>query len=183
MTTTLRLAPSRSSFAALLLFALSTLGATNVSAQAPAAGTSDSLSGWARALQGGWGCAGAFASGKPLAADITFTPVLRTHWVEYHHRDRAPGQYEATALLGPALRDSALVPVVLYDDFGGHRRFRASAAPSGEITLARDSTEAGARVERFTFRPRPDGTLWFGWEVQRDGTWVLGDSLSCRRGS
>lgn len=71
---------------------------------------------------------------------------------------------------------------MLYDNFGGHRRFLAMASATREITLSRDTTEPGARVERFTFRPRPDGTLWFAWEVQRGGTWALGDSLSCRHG-
>lgn len=103
--------------------------------------------------------------------------------MEYHHRDRPPGQYEAISLWGPALRDSALATSVLYDNFGGHRRFLSTYSSSGEVTLVRDTTEAGARVERFTFRPRADGTLWFAWQVLRGGTWALGDSLSCRRGS
>ena len=142
----------------------------------------DSSSAWAHALRGTWSCAGAFVSGKPLAADITFSPILRGQWLEYHHLDRPPGQYEATGLWGPALHDSSLGATTLHDNFGGHRRFLAAVSQPGAVTLTRDTTEAGARLERFTFRPRPDGTLWFAWEVQRGGVWALGDSLSCRRG-
>lgn len=154
--------------------------ATALHAQANPA-LSDSSSTWARALSGQWSCAGAFANGKPLAADVGFTQSLGGRWLSYHHQDRAPGRYEATALLGPAFRDSAMVATMIFDNFGGHRRFQPSASSSGEITLLRDTTEAGARLERFTFRPRPDGTLWFGWEVGHGGAWLLGDSLSCRK--
>ena len=164
----------------IVLAAAISLAATSLHAQANSV-LSDSASSWARALSGQWSCAGAFSNGKPLAADVGFTPALGGRWLSYHHQDRAPGRYEATALLGPAFRDSAMVASVIFDNFGGHRRFLPAAASTGEVTLVRDTTEAGARLERFTFRPRPDSTLWFGWEIGRGGTWLLGDSLSCRR--
>lgn len=182
MTTSIRLIQGPLHVGAALLLATAPVATPPLAAQAIPAGTTDSVSGWAHLLTGPWGCSGAFASGRPLAADIVFAAALNAHWLEYHHRDRAPGRYEATALLGPALADSTVVPTVLYDNFGGHRRFGVTTSPTGEVILARDTTEKGARVERFTFRPRADGTLWFGWEVQRDGGWALGDSLSCRRG-
>lgn len=144
--------------------------------------SADSSSRWVAPLAGAWSCAGAFSNGKPLAADVVLSPALGGRWLSYHHQDRAPGRYEATALLGPALRDSALVTTTIYDNFGGHRRFIPSAAADNTITLVRDTTENGARLERFTFRPRVDGTLWFGWEIGRNGQWFLGDSLSCKRG-
>lgn len=140
----------------------------------------DSGSTWSRALEGAWSCAGAFANGKSLAADLTFTRVLGGRWLSYHHKDRPPGQYEASSLWGPAQRDTAMTPTLLFDNFGGHRRFLPAAAGT-EVVLTRDSTDAGARVERFTFRRRADGTLWFAWEVGRQGAWALGDSLSCSR--
>lgn len=74
-----------------------------------------------------------------------------------------------------------MVATILYDNFGGHRRFTTTVAPTGQLTLLRDTTEAGAHLERFTFRPREDGSLWFGWEVFRQTAWILGDSLSCVR--
>ena len=163
-----------------LAVVVSLLGSSLHSQAIPA--MTDSASTWTRALSGPWTCAGAFANGKALAADIVFTPALGGRWLSYHHQDRDPGRYEATALLGPALRDSAMVATMIFDNFGGHRRFLPSASATGEITLVRDTTESGSRLERFTFRPRPDGTLWFGWEVGRGGAWVLGDSLSCNKG-
>lgn len=140
----------------------------------------DSSATWSRALEGSWSCAGAFASGKTLAADLNFTRVLGGRWLSYHHKDRPPGQYEATSLWGPAQWDTTMSPTLLYDNFGGHRRFFPGSTGS-EVVLTRDTTDAGARLERFTFRPRPDGTLWFAWEVSRQGAWALGDSLSCSR--
>ncbi len=153
---------------------------------APSAGRaapSDSASAWAGALLGRWSCAGAFASGPAPAAELQYRPVLGGQWLAYHHADRPPGRYEATALLGPAIPDSALVSTVLYDDFGGHRRFEVRETPGHGVQLSRDTTEAGARAERFSFLPRADGTLWFAWEVQRSGAWALGDSLACARGA
>jgi hypothetical protein len=137
-----------------------------------------SLNGWSKALAGNWSCSGAFASGKPLAADVSFTPSLNGRWLTYHHQDRAPGRYEASATLGPASRDTTIAPVTIYDNFGGNRRFLPTLAGT-ELVLLRDTTEVGARLERFTFRPRGAGGLWFAWELARNGAWVLGDSLAC----
>jgi hypothetical protein len=136
-----------------------------------------------RFFAGPWNCRGAFASGRPIAAEVTFTPVLGGRWLEYHHVDAAPGRYEALALW-PGADTASPQPVVLYDNGGGHRRFIGSGWATDTVRLIRDSTDPGAHAERFTFRATSDSSYWFGWEIQRapGAPWVLGDSLSCRRG-
>jgi hypothetical protein len=141
----------------------------------------DSTSTWAGFFAGRWSCAGAFANGQPLAADLEFSPVLAGRWLEYHHKDRPPGRYEARALWGPAERDTALATTALFDNFGGRRAFFVRAAHDSGVTLARDTSEPGARAERFRFQPRGAAAFWFAWEVQRAGAWALGDSLACVR--
>lgn len=141
----------------------------------------DSLPAWASSLVGTWSCEGAFGSGKPLAADIRISSVLGSRWLAYHHKDRAPGRYEAFGHWGPvAPPPTALATTVLYDNFGGARRFQLTFTEGG-LTLDRDTTVAGAIVERFVFKPREAGRLWFAWEVYRDNRWILGDSLGCRQ--
>ncbi len=138
----------------------------------------DSLRPWARGLIGRWSCAGAFSNGKALAADVEFTSILGGRWLEYHHKDRAPGSYEALAILGPARRDTALEATTLHDIGGGARRFLLSAGDSG-VMLDRDTTQRGARVERFRFVLRGTHALWFAWEIGAGGRWAIGDSLGC----
>ena len=135
----------------------------------------------AQFFAGEWDCHGAFSSGKPIAAHVSFTPVLGGKWLEYHHRDAAPGSYEVLALW-PAADTTANRPVVLYDNGGGRRRFLGSGWTTDTVMLVRDSTEPGARPERFTFRATSDSSYWFAWELRRSAdSWVVGDSLSCRR--
>jgi hypothetical protein len=143
----------------------------------------DSTAAWARYFAGRWGCAGGFPSGKLLRADVVFTPRLGGRWLEYHHTDRAPGRYEALALWGPAVGASQTVQNVLYDNFGGQRRFASDGWRNGALVFVRDSAEAGAREERFIFRERSESTFWFAWEVRRPNVpaWAVGDSLTCAR--
>jgi hypothetical protein len=143
----------------------------------------DSTSAWAGFFAGKWSCEGAFANGRPLAADLEFTPMLAGRWLEYHHKDRPPGRYEARALWGPAQRDTGLAVTALHDNFGGRRTFLVTAPRDSGVTLARDTREPGAQTERFRFVPRGAAAFWFVWEVQRGGAWTLGDSLGCTRGA
>lgn len=61
---------------------------------------------------GNWSCAGEFASGKKVEADVSFAPELDGKWLLYRHADRPPGQFKALASVGrgsaqrkPGLRD------------------------------------------------------------------------------
>ncbi|HEU4648112.1 MAG TPA: hypothetical protein VFS33_03565 [Gemmatimonadales bacterium] len=166
-----------------------TVVAAALGAAAPGPGSptprahTDSTAAWARYFRGTWHCQGAFASGKPLAADIAFTALLGGRWLQYHHTDRAPGAYEALALWGPTTGTAAPPPTTFYDNFGGTRRFISAGWQDSALVFVRDTTERGARAERFAFRQRSDTAFWFAWELQRPSGagWVVGDSLTCAR--
>jgi hypothetical protein len=139
----------------------------------------DTTRAWARKLTGAWSCEGAFANGRAIAADVAFSTELAGQWLMYHHADRAPGTYQAAAMLGPTTSDTALAPAELHDAAGGYRRFRLTIVGDSELVMLRDTTESHARLERFRFARRAEGTLWIGWEVGVNGRWLLGDSLRC----
>lgn len=151
----------------------------------PGGVATDSLPAWAQYLSGRWGCTGAFASGRPLAADVTFAADLGGRWLQYRHTDRAPGQFQAFALWGPLPGASHHLAAVLHDNAGGQRRFQSAGWREDAIVWGRDSTDPGARSERFTYRRTSDSTFWFAWEVRRApaADWSVGDSLTCRRAS
>jgi hypothetical protein len=44
------------------------------------------------ALEGQWACSGAFASGKPLSADLSFARSADGNILHYKHVDRLPRQ-------------------------------------------------------------------------------------------
>lgn len=131
---------------------------------------------------GRWQCSGAFASGRPIAADVTIADELEGHWLEVRHTDRAPNRYAAIALWGqPA---GARGPVaVITDNFGGLRRFASDGWRDGTIVFVNDSVAAARpAAERFVYRRAAADTFNMRYERTRDGaTWVLGDSLSCGR--
>ncbi len=49
---------------------------------------------------GNWSCAGEFANGKKIEADLSFVPELDGKWLLYRHADRPPGQFKALAVWG-----------------------------------------------------------------------------------
>ena len=54
----------------------------------------------AKFFTGNWSCAGKFASGKTIEADVNFTPELDGKWLLYRHTDRPPGPFKALSLWG-----------------------------------------------------------------------------------
>lgn len=163
------------------MLALVFAAALSAFSPAPAA-TADSVPPWRTFFAGHWGCHGAFASGKPIAADVTFTPELDGRWLQYRHADRPPTTYQALGLWG-SVDSSGRVVTVLHDNFGGMRRFASTGWRDGTLRFVRDSLDRAPAGERFTFRRSSDASFWFAYEVNRPGAagWVLGDSLTCRR--
>ena len=51
-------------------------------------------------VSGNWSGSGKFASGKDIAADVSFDPVPGGHWLAYEHKDRPPGSYMARGTWG-----------------------------------------------------------------------------------
>ena len=66
---------------------------------------------------GNWSCAGEFANGKKIEADLSFVPELDGKWLLYRHADRPPGQFKALAVWGVDHPSGRLVSIV-EDNFG-----------------------------------------------------------------
>jgi hypothetical protein len=155
-----------------------TMGRPNVALPADSAASPLSY------FSGHWSCAGGTPAGRVLTADVDFTPAMNGRWLEVRHLDHPPGRYESLSLWGPlpGHADSVMTTIV-YDNFGGSRRFFSSGWREGKVVWTRDTTEAGSRLETFTYQRVSDSAYWYAWHVRRaDGTpVVLGDSATCQR--
>jgi hypothetical protein len=126
---------------------------------------------------GRWHCAGAFASGKPIASTATFAPDLEDHWLAYHHDDTPPNRYHALSLWGTDAQTKRLVSVI-HDNFGGVRTFVSPGWDGHTVVFTDDADHA-----RFTYTADSIAAFRMRYEASRDSgrTWTLGDSLTCAR--
>ena len=158
--------------------------ASVAAADQPAANTPEAAKQFFVALSGQWSCTGAFANGKPLAADIAFTPKSDGRVLLYHHQDRAPTNFIQDALWGPDAANHALVSLA----FAGNPQvlapqlFVAEAWSATSVVFeAKALTSPPFAPNRFTYRLDDANTLKMIWEVQRQGAWTMGDQLTCKR--
>ncbi|HSU16521.1 hypothetical protein [Longimicrobium sp.] len=133
-------------------------------------------------LSGRWGCAGEFASGRKLEADLAFTPQLDGKWLEFRHTDRAPGRYQAISHWGTDPATGTMVSLMF--DIGGGVRLFTAAEGWKDRAVAFETAQLMAPPrgrERFTYRAESAATLRVTWEVNRDGAWRMGDWLLCTK--
>jgi hypothetical protein len=144
----------------------------------------DSVPSLARFLAGSWRCTGGTPSGRVLIADVEFTMTLGDRFIQSGHRDQPPGRYMSLALW-PTDTAPRRQATVVYDNFGGHRRFFADRWSADSIVWVRDTTEEKARMETFTYKRTSPDAYWYAWHVGRPAAagFVLGDSATCRRKS
>jgi hypothetical protein len=135
-------------------------------------------------LAGSWSCEGTFSNGKPIASDLQFTPRLDGRALQYEHHDRPPNNFVAIALWGPDASNNQLVSA----GFAGDTTTLAPVLLTAKKWAAQSVTfEAQALTSppfapnRFTYSLEKS-KLTIAWEVQRDGTWRVGDRLECSRG-
>ncbi len=127
---------------------------------------------------GEWTGKGAFASGRPIEAEASFTLDLDGRWLVYRHRDSPPGRYQALGLWG---REGAggLV-MTLHDGGGGFRRFEAEGWKEGRVAFLHRAP-GGTRQERFRFE-RQGEAFRMAYEISADGqAWRLVDWLIFQR--
>ncbi|TFW13587.1 hypothetical protein E4L96_19615 [Massilia arenosa] len=128
-------------------------------------------------FSGQWSGKGAFASGRPIEADVAFTPELDGAWMSYRHTDRAPNTYKALSMWG-ARKDGGLAMVV-FDSMGGQRELVSSGWVDGKLTFARGE---GAREEHFVFEKIDARHFRMTYEVRKDGAaWRMVDALVFER--
>jgi hypothetical protein len=137
-------------------------------------------------LSGSWSCAGGFANGRALSADLSFTPFDDGRTLTFSHRDRPPGVFWHRSTWAIVGNSRELVSV----GFSGSRA-NTDAAPvlfigrdvsDTAVTLVADTLKAPPFTpNRFRYVVDSSGRLLMRWEVQRNGSWALGDSLVCAR--
>lgn len=140
----------------------------------------DTVPSLARYLTGSWQCRGGTPSGKVMNARVTFRMALGGRFLQSEHADDPPGRYQSHALW-PTDSAKGSIAMVVYDNFGGARRFTARGWTADSVVWLRDTSESHARAETFTYRRTSDSAYWYAWRVARPGGgYVLGDSATCR---
>jgi hypothetical protein len=136
------------------------------------------------ALRGSWSCSGARANGQAVAADLTFTPAMGGRTLHFHHADRPPTTYIQDATWGVDSTTTQIVSLA----FAGTRNSRATVpmlfvatawTPRSVTLAAQPLTTPPWAQNRFTYTVDAPDSLRVVWEVERGGTWKVGDQLTC----
>lgn len=136
-------------------------------------------------LEGGWNCAGAFASGKPLEADLAFERGLGGRTLRYTHRDRLPSVYLQDGSWGVDKESGRLVSLA-FTGLGPEPSPTAAlyaaetVSPTSVVFVHQRLLKEPWAPNRFTYALEGE-TLRMTWEVQRQEIWKMGDYLVCRR--
>jgi hypothetical protein len=142
------------------------------------------------ALEGNWSCEGAFANGKPLAADLGFTLSPDRRSIRYSHVDRAPSDYRQSAHWGLD-KASGHILSLAFVGFGKEPKpsgamyvYVAKSWTANSLTLVHKKLTAEPFADnRFTYT-LAGKTLKMLWEVRRGaGEWKMGDYLDCKKAS
>lgn len=130
---------------------------------------------------GEWSGKGAFASGRPIEAEVSFTPELDGQWLQYRHTDRAPNSYKALGLWGTESGSRKLVMTV-NDNGGGARTFASEGWQDGKVVFVRTISSEPLREERFVFERTSSDSFHMAYEVHAgDKPWRMIDQLSFER--
>ena len=138
-------------------------------------------SGLAEFFSGNWGCAGEFANGRKIEADISFTPELDGKWIVYRHDDRPPGPFKALAMWGVD-QPSGKTISTMHDNFGNARLFLSDGWKDGAIVFTRAQlVDQRISEERFRYERQSLNSFKMTYERVADGKWKMGDFLLCAR--
>ncbi len=130
---------------------------------------------------GNWSCAGKFASGKKIEAEVSFTPELDGKWLLYRHSDRPPGPFKALTQWGGDQPSGSLVSV-MEDNFGNARLFTSDGWKDGSVTFSRAAIlDQKISQERFRYERQSDDSFKMTYERSADGEWKMGDFIVCTR--
>jgi hypothetical protein len=157
---------------------------SQAAAPAPTASAEDAAKLF-KSLEGQWSCSGAFANGKPLAADLSFTRSPDGRSIHYSHVDRAPSDYRQSAHWGLD-KDSGHIVSLTFVGFGEEARPSASMYvdegwSANSLTLVHKKLISEPFApNRFTYTSAGD-TLKMLWEVGRGDIWKMGDYLDCKK--
>jgi hypothetical protein len=131
-------------------------------------------------FSGTWDCKGVFpSSGKAIESRLTFAPEIEGAWLSLHHDDLPPNKFHALELWGWDAKSSAFTATI-FDNFGGARRFSSKGWEDQTFIWNGDiPPNATSPSERFVFRKDSASQFTVNWEVNRDSSWKVGDTLTC----
>jgi hypothetical protein len=131
-------------------------------------------------FSGTWGCQGSFpATGKTIASELTFAPALDGAFLSLQHDDLPPNKFHALEMWGWDAKNSTF-SATIFDNSGGARHFTSSGWQDQSLTWNADiAPVATAPAERFVFRKDSGTQMTVNWEVNRDSSWKVGDTLTC----
>jgi hypothetical protein len=157
------------------------ISAASLAAQAP-----PSPANLFRAIKGNWSCAGGFARGGALSADLAFQLIGDGHAVSFTHIDRSPGLYWQHAVWAAEPKTGHIISVGIAGakaDFTGTPvSFAATNWSATDVMLVADTSRGPTSVpNRFEYSLLREDSLKMRWEILRNGAWMLGDSLLCAR--
>lgn len=136
------------------------------------------------ALAGRWSCAGAFANGKLLKADLAFEPSFQGRTLRYTHVDKAPNTYQQHSTWGVDAGSGHLVSLAFlaFKPGPGEPALYVSEdwSPKKVTFVHKKLLKDPFAPNRFTYSVAGD-TLKMLWEVERKGMWRMGDFLECKR--
>jgi hypothetical protein len=135
-----------------------------------------------RFFSGAWACAGEFASGKKVEADLTFSPELDGTWLLYRHSDRPPGRFKSISMWGVDQASGRLISSA-QDSSGGTRLFTSQGWKKDSVTFeSAPILDRPPLKERFRYERQASDRFKMTYEVgSDDGHWKLGDYLVCKK--
>jgi hypothetical protein len=133
-------------------------------------------------FSGQWKCAGEFANGRKIEAELSFSPELDGKWLQYRHADIPPNSFKALAMWGVD-QSSGKIVSLMQDNFGGARLFTSEGWTNKTIQFVSATLMSPlTRQERFTFAAQSDAKFKMTYEVSKDSvTWRVGDFIECAR--
>lgn len=131
-------------------------------------------------LQGEWICHGVFpASGKTIDSTVRFALDLDGKALVKHHDDTSPpALYHALEAWGFDAKNQRYNATIL-DSFGGARLF--SSTGWADDRLVWSSAPGVKPAQRFTYVREGHEGLRIDWELEKQGSMVVGDTLTCER--
>jgi len=125
---------------------------------------------------GAWQCAGAFANGRPIEADLRVDRALDGGWLVIHHDDRPPNKYHA--LLEWHAGATGWVASV-QDSSGGLRSFRSTGWDGAQLVW--DRSDAAVADQRLAYHRLDPGRFEVSYAVRARDGWQTVDRLTCTR--
>lgn len=133
---------------------------------------------------GNWHGSGTFATGKPIASDMSFVPDLENQGLLVRAKERPPNTFQYIALWSTDSASGDVVMMLASNHQSGARLFRSGGWQNGTIAFQSvPALRATWALERFTFTRKTEASFAATYEFSLDNgvSWKLGDSQTFTR--